>query len=71
MHGTLTLLAALLLTSPDALVATAASAGTALAQAAWAPRDSQAEFVHRDHLWIMGGWFDLYFNSTARRKQTN
>ena len=25
-------------------------------QAPWQPRDSQAEFVHDDHLWILGGW---------------
>ncbi len=27
-------------------------------KAPWQPRDSQAEFVFRDRLWIMGGWFD-------------
>ena len=26
-------------------------------QAPWLPRDSQGEFVHDDHLWILGGWF--------------
>lgn len=25
-------------------------------QAAWQPRDSQAEYVFQDRLWIMGGW---------------
>ncbi|MCX6910085.1 MAG: hypothetical protein NTY01_18860 [Verrucomicrobia bacterium] len=29
--------------------------------AAWQARDSQGEFVFRDRLWIMGGWF----NSTS------
>jgi hypothetical protein len=28
--------------------------------AAWQPRDSQGEFVFRDQLWIMGGWFDSF-----------
>jgi hypothetical protein len=28
--------------------------------AAWQPRDSQAECVFRDQLWIMGGWFQSY-----------
>ena len=28
--------------------------------AAWQPRDSQAEFVFGDRLWIGGGWFDSY-----------
>jgi hypothetical protein len=23
----------------------------------WQPRDSQGEFVHRDQLWVLGGWF--------------
>ena len=27
------------------------------AAAAWQPRDSQGEFVYRDHMWILGGWF--------------
>ncbi|MBI2191454.1 MAG: galactose oxidase [Planctomycetes bacterium] len=27
-------------------------------EAGWQPRDSQGEFVYRDHLWILGGWFD-------------
>jgi hypothetical protein len=26
-------------------------------QADWQARDSQGEFVYRDHLWILGGWF--------------
>ena len=26
-------------------------------QADWRARDSQGEFVHDDHLWILGGWF--------------
>lgn len=26
--------------------------------AAWQPRDSQAEYVHGGRLWIAGGWFD-------------
>ncbi|MBM3497627.1 MAG: galactose oxidase [Armatimonadetes bacterium] len=26
-------------------------------QAGWQARDSQGEFVYRDHLWILGGWF--------------
>lgn len=26
-------------------------------QAAWQARDSQGEFVHDGHLWILGGWF--------------
>jgi hypothetical protein len=29
-------------------------------KAAWQPRDSQAEYVFRDRLWIMGGWFGSY-----------
>jgi hypothetical protein len=28
--------------------------------AAWTPRDSQAEVVFDDRLWIMGGWFGSY-----------
>jgi hypothetical protein len=28
--------------------------------AAWQPRDSQAEWVFRDRLWIGGGWFQSY-----------
>jgi len=28
-----------------------------LGHADWQPRDSCVELVHRDHLWIMGGWF--------------
>ena len=24
----------------------------------WQPRDSQGEFVYRDRLWILGGWFN-------------
>jgi len=28
--------------------------------AAWTPRDSQAEWVHRDQLWIGGGWFNSF-----------
>jgi hypothetical protein len=31
-----------------------------MGNAPWQPRDSQAEFVFRDRLWIMGGWFDSY-----------
>ncbi len=27
-------------------------------RAPWQPRDSQAEYVFRNQLWIMGGWFD-------------
>ena len=26
-------------------------------KADWQPRDSMGEFVYRDHLWILGGWF--------------
>ena len=26
-------------------------------QAQWQARDSQGEFVYKDHLWVMGGWF--------------
>lgn len=29
-------------------------------QAPWRPRDSQAEWVFRDQLWIGGGWFQSY-----------
>lgn len=29
-------------------------------KAAWQPRDSQAEHVFHDQLWIMGGWFQSY-----------
>jgi Kelch motif len=29
-------------------------------RAAWQPRDSQAEYVFRDQLWIMGGWFQSF-----------
>jgi len=29
-------------------------------RAAWQPRDSQAEYVFRDQLWIMGGWFQSH-----------
>ncbi len=25
--------------------------------AGWQPRDSQGEFVYRDHMWVLGGWF--------------
>ncbi|MEX2580190.1 MAG: kelch repeat-containing protein [Verrucomicrobiales bacterium] len=28
--------------------------------APWQARDSQAEYVYRDRLWIMGGWFQSY-----------
>ena len=28
--------------------------------APWQPRDSQGEFVHGRHLWILGGWFDSF-----------
>lgn len=28
--------------------------------AGWQPRDSQGEFVYKNHLWILGGWFDSY-----------
>lgn len=28
--------------------------------AEWEPRDSCAELVYKDHLWIMGGWFDAH-----------
>ena len=26
-------------------------------EAGWQPRDSMGEFVYKDHLWILGGWF--------------
>lgn len=29
-------------------------------KAAWQARDSQAEYVFRDQLWIMGGWFQSF-----------
>jgi Kelch motif len=29
-------------------------------KAPWQARDSQAEYVHRDQLWIMGGWFQSF-----------
>ena len=29
-----------------------------LKASAWQARDSQAEYVFRDRLWIMGGWFN-------------
>jgi hypothetical protein len=28
--------------------------------AAWRPRDSSGEFVFRDRLWLLGGWFDSF-----------
>ena len=28
--------------------------------AAWKPRDSQGEFVFKDRLWILGGWFNSF-----------
>lgn len=28
--------------------------------AAWQARDSQGEYVYKDQLWIMGGWFNSY-----------
>src|SRR5688572_22102699 len=28
--------------------------------ASWAPRDSAAEFVFNDRMWLMGGWFDSF-----------
>lgn len=40
------------LTCPDWVLETNA--------AAWQPRDSQAEFVYRDRLWVMGGWFNSF-----------
>ena len=30
------------------------------AQAGWQPRDSCGELVHRDRLWLMGGWFNSF-----------
>lgn len=30
------------------------------AEAAWQARDSQAEYVFRDQLWVMGGWFQSF-----------
>jgi hypothetical protein len=29
-------------------------------KAAWQPRDSQGELVHKDKLWILGGWFNSF-----------
>lgn len=29
-------------------------------KADWQPRDSQGEVVYKDHLWILGGWFDSH-----------
>ncbi|MEN8229395.1 MAG: galactose oxidase [Bacteroidota bacterium] len=28
--------------------------------AGWQPRDSQGELVYKNHLWILGGWFNSY-----------
>ncbi len=35
--------------------------------APWQPRDSQAEYVLADRLWIAGGWFDSFATAAARR----
>lgn len=29
-------------------------------QAAWRARDSQGEFVFKDRIWVLGGWFDSF-----------